>query len=82
MYEGDVSVGSLDCLFTPAGGRGREAAVEARRLDFSGFQGEGQSQGEKMIRRRMYESEGECFTPENMRSGMDLEEGIGKVVIR
>ena len=53
MFEGDVSVGTLDVLFTPCGG-GRAAVAEARRLDFSGFQGEGQSQGEKMIRRRMY----------------------------
>ena len=53
MFEGDVSVGSLDCLLTPCGGSGRETA-EARRLDFSGFQGEGQIQGEKMIHRRMY----------------------------
>ena len=60
MFEGDVSVATLDSLFTPCGGgSGRDVAAEARRLDFSGFRGEGQSQGEKSVRRRMYEIEGE-----------------------
>ena len=85
MFEGDVSVGTLDVLFTPCGGGSGREAGEARRLDFSGFQGEGQSQGEKMIRRRMYESEREKpASGENVlhRKICDLEWNLKRVLER